>query len=147
MNRTSIGTTWKLLVLSLLLALAAAPAAFASDIPPTPLGMPPPPDLAFTIVHMPRQDVLAVINRGLGPAGPFTVRLYTDAGLTQTTIVPGLAPAPIYGGPQQTYLVGETMPLVACTALRIDAENLVHESNETNNIIKNWDDVCGNLGW
>jgi hypothetical protein len=61
--------------------------------------------------------------------------------------VPGLAPAPIYGGPQQTYLVGEYMPLVACTAVRIDAENLVHESNETNNTIKNWDDVCGNLGW
>jgi CARDB len=147
MNRTSIGTTWKLLVLSLLLALAATPAAFASDNPPIPRGMAPLPDLAFTTVHMRDHDELAVINRGFGPAGPFTVRLYTDAGLTQTTIVPGLAPAPIYGGPQQTYLVGEYMPLVACTAVRIDAENLVHESNETNNTIKNWDDVCGNLGW
>src|SRR6266542_3015094 len=128
MNRTSIGTTWKLLVLSLLLALAATPAAFASDIPPIPpSAMPTLPDLAFTTIHMRDHDELAVVNLGHRAAGPFTVTLHTDPGFTQTTIVPGLAPAPIYGGTYQTYLVGEPMPLVACTAVRIDAENLVHE--------------------
>ncbi len=148
MNRTTIGTTWKLLALSLLLALAATPAAFASDIPPIPpSAMPTLPDLAFTTVHMRDHDELAVINLGHTAAGPFIVTLRFDLGGSEIKFVPGLAPAPIYGGTSPTYLVGESIPLHDCIAVRIDAENLVHESNETNNIIKHWNDVCGNLGW
>jgi len=148
MNRTSIGMTWKLLVLSLLLALAAAPAAHANDGPPTPpSAMPPLPDLAFTTIHLRDHDELAVVNRGFGSAGPFVIKVSIDIGAPQAILAPGLAPAPIYGGADPTYLIGTPVPLPLCTAVRIDATNLVHESDETSNLMKNWaPETCGYLG-
>jgi len=137
-----------LLVSLLVLALCRMRPAFAEAVSPPPYLKLAPADLAFTTVHMRDHDELAVVNLGHTAAGPFTVTLHTDLGFEQTTIVPGLALGPIYGGSYQTYLVGEYMPLVACTAVRIDAANVVPESNETNNIIKNWtEEPCGYLGW
>jgi len=127
---------------------------FAAPLPPPP----PPiaespvggPDLAF--VYIPGAFAVSggfvVENRGTRSAEPFTIEFRTDAAFFEDAhwviSVAGLAP----GGQSKVVVpAGKDGRLDSCTALRIDPDNQVMETDETNNILMQWTYTCGILDW